>query len=96
MHSTRIACLSAVQRAEAWRESGCYGSGISRLGNNEVAVNDRVRLYKNECQQLDRRAVCKKVTVAEGTVTQLLDEHYSVVTFPAGTPFEEGYTVEKL
>lgn len=26
----------------------------------------------------------------------LLDEHYSVITFPAGTTFEEGYTVEKL
>jgi hypothetical protein len=67
------------------------------LGNNEVAVSDRIRLYKNECRQVDRRPqLCTKITIAEGTVTQLLDEHYSVVTFPAGTAFEEGYTVEKL
>jgi len=66
------------------------------LGANEVAVSDRIRLYKNECTASGRRSICKKVTVAEGTVTQLLDEHYSLVTFPAGTTFEEGYTVEKL
>jgi hypothetical protein len=68
------------------------------LGNSEVAVNDSVRLYKNVCEAArDRRpSVCTKTAVGDGTVTQLLDEHYSVVTFPVGTPFEEGYTIEKL
>jgi hypothetical protein len=66
------------------------------LGSGEVAVNDRVRLYKNVCEAKDRRSVCTKVTIADGTVTQLLDEHYSVVAFPPGTPFEEGNTIEKL
>jgi hypothetical protein len=66
------------------------------LGSGEVAVNDRVRLYKNTCESKDRRSVCTKTTIADGTVMQLLDQHYSVVAFPAGTPFEEGNTVEKL
>jgi len=67
------------------------------LGRGEVAVNDRVRLYKNECVQRDRRpSQCTKTPLAEGTVTELLDDHYSIVTFPAGTAFEEGSTVEKL
>ncbi|HEU4733370.1 MAG TPA: hypothetical protein VFT22_36005 [Kofleriaceae bacterium] len=66
------------------------------LGDGEVAINDRVRLYKNACESSGRRSVCKKTPVADGTVTQLLDEHYSVVTFPAGTTLEEGNTVEKL
>lgn len=67
------------------------------LGRGEVAVNDRVRLYKNECEQRDRRPrECKKIPVAEGTVTELIDDHYSIVTFPDGTTFEEGSTVEKL
>lgn len=39
---------------------------------------------------------CKKTPVAEGTVTELLDDHYSIVTFPVGTAFEEGSTIEKL
>jgi hypothetical protein len=66
------------------------------LGNGEVAVNDRVRLYRNVCEPSGRRNVCKKAAVADGKVTEVLDEHYSVVTFPAGTTFEEGNTIEKL
>jgi len=66
------------------------------LGNGEVAVNDKIRLYKNVCKQGDRRPMCTRETVAEGKVTEMLDEHYSLVTFPAGTMFEEGNTVEKL
>ena len=66
------------------------------LGNGEVAVNDKVRLYKNVCKQGDRRPICTRETVAEGKVTEVLDDHYSVVTFAAGTTFEEGNTVEKL
>jgi len=68
------------------------------LGNREVAVNDRVRLYKDACEKRSdgRASVCKKTTIADGLVTELIDEHYSVVTFPAGTPFEEGNTIEKL
>jgi hypothetical protein len=66
------------------------------LGHGEVAVTDRVRLYKNVCEPSGKRGVCKKVMVADGTVTELLDDHYSVVAFPAGTTFEEGNTVEKL
>lgn len=68
------------------------------LGRGEVAVNDRVRLYKNNCKTRadGRHAACTKETIADGTVTELLDDHYSVVTFPAGTSFEEGNTIEKL
>jgi len=29
-------------------------------------------------------------------VTQQIGEHYALVTFPAGTNFEEGYTVEPI
>lgn len=68
------------------------------LGKDEVAPNDRVRLFKNVCRPSvgNYRAVCTKETVADGTVTQILDDHYSVVTFPAGTTFDEGNTIEKL
>lgn len=68
------------------------------LGKGEVALNDRVRLFKNVCRPSvgAYRALCTKETVADGTITQLLDDHYSVVTFPAGTTFDEGSTIEKL
>ena len=81
---------SVVMKIDATKAHVCLGRG-------EVAVNDRVRLYKNECTPRDRRPPeCKKTPIAEGTVTELLDDHYSVVTFPAGTAFEEGGTIEKL
>lgn len=69
------------------------------LGTGEVKVNDRVRLYSNVCTprtQGDGRHACRRETIAEGKVIELLDEHYSVVAFPAGTTFAEGNTVERL
>jgi hypothetical protein len=48
------------------------------------------------CESIGKRTACKKTVIADGMVTQLLDEHYSVVMFPAGTSLEEGSTVEKL
>ena len=71
------------------------------LGRGEVAVHDHVRLYQNVCTTgagsgSGHRVDCTKQTIADGTVTELIDDHYSVVTFPAGTTFAEGNTVEKL
>lgn len=67
------------------------------MGNNEVAVGDRVRLVKHECSG-SKPAVhrCKPVVIAEGKVTEVLNEHYSVVDFPQGTVFTEGESVEKV
>ena len=66
------------------------------MGAGEVAVGDHVRLYNNQCAPAgSKRIACNKVYLAEGTVTEVLDSHYSVVTFPAGTAFAEGETVEK-
>jgi hypothetical protein len=69
------------------------------LGSGEVKANDRVRLYNNVCTPVAagrQPPTCKKQVLAEGTVTAVLDEHYSVVAFPAGTSFAEGNTVERL
>jgi hypothetical protein len=66
------------------------------LGKDEVQVGDQVRLLRKECTQGPKRQVCTKVPVADGTVTALLDDHYSEVTFPAGTVFTEGDTVEPV
>lgn len=66
------------------------------LGDGEVAVNDQVRLYTQVCTQIGRGSVCKKAVIGDGIVTELIDEHYSVVALPPGTNFEEGNAVEKL
>jgi hypothetical protein len=38
---------------------------------------------------------CTRQLVAEGAVSKVLNEHYSVVDFPAGVVFSEGDSVEK-
>ena len=67
------------------------------LGEGEVAIGDHVRLYNNLCAPDGgtKRVKCEKVYVAQGTVTEVLNSHYSVVSFPSGTQFAEGETVEK-
>ncbi len=66
------------------------------MGNGEVALGDHVRLYNNQCSTGgSKRVTCEKVYLGDGTVTEVLDSHYSVVSFPVGTKFAEGETVEK-
>ncbi len=71
------------------------------LGKGEVAVGDRVTLYRNACVgggagSADRGgASCEKKEVGMGSVQQILNKHYSVVRFDQGVQFDEGSIVEK-
>jgi hypothetical protein len=72
------------------------------LGEGEVKIGDRVKLYRNVCKQelsAGKSAVgatsCRKAAVGMGTVEKILNEHYSVVKFEDGVKFEEGAFVEK-
>ena len=60
------------------------------LGKGDVKTGDKVTIFKNECQGRS----CTKTKVGEGEVTEILNEHYSVVKAP-GVSFEEGYIVER-
>ncbi len=70
------------------------------LGNDQVKEGDKVKFLVNQCTStgasrtgIDR---CKLIQLGEGTVTQLLNEHYSVVTAAPGVKLEEGTLVEKF
>ncbi|MFO0842274.1 MAG: hypothetical protein U0797_07720 [Gemmataceae bacterium] len=69
------------------------------LNKDEVAVGDVVRLYRNVCRNTPRSNLlpwnCEKRALATCVVTEVLNEHYSVVTLPAGTEFKEGDFVER-
>ena len=70
------------------------------LGNNEVKTGDKVNLFKNICTSKGRAADgggagCEKRFLGEGEVSQILNQHYSVVKVAKGVPFEEGTIVEK-
>lgn len=69
------------------------------MDNSESKVGDRVTLFKNNCPKAggkgDPSAGCEKIQLGQGTVTKILNHHYSVIKFDAGVPFEEGTFVEK-
>ena len=64
------------------------------LGKDEVKVGDSVHLFHNDCTG-GKASQCRRVAIADGQVVQLLNEHYSLVRFPAGTAFAEGDTIER-
>lgn len=73
------------------------------LDDSEAKVGDRVTLYKNSCPNKAGYirsggvgGTCEKVKVGQGTVTEIINQHYSVVKFDSGVPFEEGMFIEKL
>lgn len=71
------------------------------MDDTEAKVGDRVTLYKSSCPSTGGRVRsgagggCEKVKLGQGTVTEILNKHYSVVKFDSGVPFEEGTFVEK-
>lgn len=72
------------------------------LGNKEVKVGDRVNAFSNVCPSkgggrvVDRGTeICEKRPLGAGMITELLNEHYSVVRFDEGVKFAEGTLVEK-
>ncbi len=72
------------------------------MDNTEAKVGDRVTLFRNNCPTKGGRArsgdgggSCEKVQLGQGTVTEILNQHYSVVKFDPGVSFEEGSFVEK-
>lgn len=72
------------------------------LDKGEVQVGDSVRVFRNVCEQKfpgrsgrQNPPVCKKEQLGNGKVTEILNEHYSVVSVPTGVDVKEGDVVEK-
>ena len=94
-----IGCSHAGMRGSVAMKTG-ENEGHVCLGDKEVKVGERVNVFKNECNRggggkVGANERCRKVKVGEGTVNQVLNEHYSVVQFDSGVPFEEGTVIEK-
>jgi hypothetical protein len=72
------------------------------LGAEEVSEGDAVTLYRNQCERSPRASSktalsklnCTRIRIGEGTVTEVLNENYSVVAVSPGTSFEEGDEVK--
>ena len=75
--------------------------GYICLGDKEVKAGDRVTFYKSSCEppatgrtkaQAD---LCKMLELGKGTVTEILNDHYSIVKADPKVAFSEGTIVEK-
>ena len=67
------------------------GDGVLQLG-------DHVELYRNQCGprgKADIDRTCLKKSTGHGTVTQIINQDYSVVKFDNGVIFSEGDMIEK-
>jgi len=70
------------------------------MGVNEVKLNDAVVFEKHKCKKLvskvdDHEVECSKRILGTGTVTKLLNNHYSQVTTNGSFNFHEGTLVVK-
>ncbi|OQW47464.1 MAG: hypothetical protein A4S09_15190 [Proteobacteria bacterium SG_bin7] len=67
------------------------------MDKSEAKVGDRVTLFRNNCpaKGVGGGGTCTKVELGQGTVTEILNDHYSVVKFDPGVKFSEGAFVEK-
>ena len=70
------------------------------LGDNDVKVGDKLDFYTNECSgvggvEADGVRECEMKVLGTGTVTKLLNSHYSEVKTDGGFKFSEGTLVQK-
>jgi len=66
------------------------------LSKGEVGVGESVKLYRNICAHASKSVLsrCEKRLIGTGTVSEILNEHYSVVAMERGADFKEGDFVE--
>lgn len=94
-------CAHSVMRGTVAMKTSSDEAHVC-LGQGEVKAGDRVTLIKNVCSgkasSIDGGAggrTCQLKQLGMGTVQSILNDHYSVVKFDQGVPFEEGTLVER-
>lgn len=71
------------------------------LGNNDVKKGDKVMFYNNRCDRSDGReegitGLCKMEKIGMGSVTKILNSHYSEIKTEGKFDFSEGTLVQKM
>ncbi len=71
------------------------------LGNSDVKVGDKISFYRNKCtgvgggRQGDGDSTCEMEVLGTGTVSKLLNSHYSEVKTDGSFKLKEGTLVQK-
>jgi hypothetical protein len=75
--------------------------GYVWLNENEAKVGDKVALFKSDCSTsgtsriTSADAICRRVRIGDGEITQLINDHYSVIKTNPNVSVQEGMIVEK-
>jgi hypothetical protein len=59
------------------------------VGEEEVHAGSEIEVLRNVCRR-EKPYACELKLIGIGRITELLNDHYSVATFPAGLSFQEG------
>ena len=94
-------CAATVSRSVIAMKISSNEAHVS-LGEGEAKKGDSVLLYFNDCKvhrgtyrtTKPVSRTCKKVYKGTGTITEILNDHYSVVQFQKGVDFGEGDVIE--
>lgn len=75
---------------------GTEGTAHVSLGRHDVESGDKVVFYRNHCEPpvAKKQTNCSRKEIGTGTVTELLNEDYSVVRVSPGVAFREGDEVQ--
>ena len=69
------------------------------LGKNDVKIGEKIRFYRNDCRGGGGEfgdAGCGMTILGTGTITRVLNDHYSEVKTDKPFKFGEGTLVEKI
>ena len=95
-------CAHRFRRGTVAMKTGDETAHIC-LGHNDVAVGDKINFLKNDCEGSgiggghDSGAVkeCEMKEIGTGTVSRLLNSHYSVVKTDGSFKLTEGTLVQR-
>lgn len=97
LSTVAVGCISSVHRGSVAMKISDSEAHIA-MGADEVKAGDRVVLFRNDCErggQRPKSPTCRRRKLGGGTVTEILNQDYSVVKVDKGVEFEEGVTVER-
>lgn len=88
-------CTQTVARGTVVMKTSEEMAHVS-LGRADVESGDKVGVFRHRCEALvaKKPRTCERKSLGSGTVTEVLNEKYSEVTFRPGVAIREGDEVE--
>ncbi len=101
--SLLTSCAAAVHRGSIAMKINNNEAHVC-LGKGEVVVGDKIKIFRNVCSTkgytgtkpgLSSRSFCVKKLIGSATITEVLNNHYSIAKIENSVEYREGDIVEK-